>query len=297
MAETATPHDAVFKTFLSRVETARDFIELHLPPSLTQICKLDTLRLESGSFLEDDLRPYYSDILYSLETTRGAGYVHVLIEHQSAPDKLMAFRLMRYAIAAMQRHLDKGYDRVPLVVPLLFYHGETSPYPYSLNWLDEFDDPKLARQLYTEAFPLVDITIVPDDEIMQHRRIALLELIQKHIRDRDLIGMVDRITTLLVRGFTNDSQLQTLFNYLLQCGDTSRFTRFIEEIAERSPLQKERLMTIAERLRQEGHQIGWQEGMHEQAIKIALRMLEQGFEREIVLATTQLPCGGLKTCY
>ncbi|PYH03316.1 hypothetical protein DM463_26535 [Escherichia coli] len=55
-------------------------------------------------------------------------------------------------------------------------------------------------------------------------------------------------------------------------------------------------MTIAERLRQEGHQIGWQEGkleglqegMHEQAIKIALRMLEQGFEREIVLATTQL---------
>ncbi|WP_255964772.1 Rpn family recombination-promoting nuclease/putative transposase, partial [Klebsiella pneumoniae] len=50
-------------------------------------------RLESGSFLEDDLRPYYSDILYSLETTRGAGYVHVLIEHQSAPDKLMVTRL------------------------------------------------------------------------------------------------------------------------------------------------------------------------------------------------------------
>lgn len=142
----------------------------------------------------------------------------------------------------------------------------------------------------------MDITIVPDDEIMQHRRIALLELIQKHIRDRDLIGMVDRITTLLVRGFTNDSQLQTLFNYLLQCGDTSRFTRFIQEIAERSPLQKERLMTIAERLRQEGHQIGWQEGkleglqegMHEQAIKIALRMLEQGIDRDQVLAATQL---------
>lgn len=116
--------------------------------------------------------------------------------------------------------------------------------------------------------------------------------------------MVDRITTLLVRDFTNDSQLQTLFNYLLQCGDTSRFTRFIQEIAERSPLQKERLMTIAERLRQEGHQIGWQEGkiegwqegkleglqegMHEQAIKIALRMLEQGIDRDQVLAATQL---------
>ena len=67
-------------------------------------------------------------------------------------------------------------------------------------------------------------------------------------------------------------------------------------------------MTIAERLRQEGHQIGWQEGkiegwqeghqigwqegklegLHEQAIKIALRMLEQGIDRDQVLAATQL---------
>ena len=93
------------KPSLSRVETARDFIELHLPPSLIKICKLETLRLESGSFVEDDLRPYFSDILYSLETTSGHGYVHVLIEHQSSPDKHMSFHLMRYAIAAMQRHL------------------------------------------------------------------------------------------------------------------------------------------------------------------------------------------------
>ncbi|ENA78906.1 hypothetical protein [Escherichia coli] len=60
-------------------------------------------------------------------------------------------------------------------------------------------------------------------------------------------------------------------------------------------------MTIAERLRQEGHQIGWQEGklerLHEQAIKIALRMLEQGFEREIVLATTQLTDADIPNCH
>ena len=59
-------------------------------------------------------------------------------------------------------------------------------------------------------------------------------------------------------------------------------------------------MTIAERLRQEGHQIGWQEGklegMHEQAIKIALRMLK-GFEREIVLATTQLTDADIPNCH
>lgn len=40
------------------------------------------------------------------------GYIHVLIEHQSCDDKMMAFRLMRYAIAAMQRHLEAGHGRL-----------------------------------------------------------------------------------------------------------------------------------------------------------------------------------------
>lgn len=129
MAEAASPHDAVFKTFLSRVETARDFIEIHLPPALIKLCKLETLRLESGSFIEDDLRPYFNDILYSLQTTTGRGYIHVLIEHQSSPDKHMAFRLLRYAVAAMQQHLNAGHKKLPLVIPILFYHGKRSPIP------------------------------------------------------------------------------------------------------------------------------------------------------------------------
>ena len=40
--------------------------------------------------------------------------------------------------------------------------------------------------------------------------------------------------------------------------------------------------------RPKGRQEGKLEGLHEQAIKIALRMLEQGFDRDQVLAATQL---------
>ncbi|WP_411751659.1 Rpn family recombination-promoting nuclease/putative transposase, partial [Serratia sp. (in: enterobacteria)] len=58
---TPTTHDAVFKQFLTHPATARDFLELHLPPALRQSCDLDTLKLEPGSFIESDLRAYYSD--------------------------------------------------------------------------------------------------------------------------------------------------------------------------------------------------------------------------------------------
>lgn len=220
---TSTPHDAVFKTFLHHPETARDFLQIHLPASLCELCDFQTLKLETDSFIEEELRAYYSDVQWSVKTTDGDGYIYVVIEHQSTPNAHMAFRLMRYAVAAMQKHLDAGHQQLPLVVPMLFYHGAKSPYPYSLCWLDEFASPKLARQLYAAAFPLVDITVIPDDEIVQHRRMALLELIQKHIRQRDLMGLVEQIVSLLVTGLTNDSQIKTLFNYILRTGDAPRF--------------------------------------------------------------------------
>lgn len=285
---TSTPHDAVFKRFLGHPETARDFLDIWLPESLRDLCNLNTLKLESGSFVEEDLRASYSDVLWSLQTTKGRGYIYALIEHQSSPDAHMAFRLMRYAIAAMQRHLDAGHKALPLVVPILFYHGVESPYPFSLSWLDEFAEPKIARQLYDAPFPLVDITVVSDDEIMQHRRMALLELVQKHIRERDLMLLVDKLAVLLVKEHANDSQIETLFNYLLQSGSATRFEAFIRKLAGRVPLHKERLMTIAECLRESGRKEGKLEGKLDEALRIAHAMLEKGIDRDLVLLITGL---------
>ncbi|WP_154930273.1 Rpn family recombination-promoting nuclease/putative transposase [Klebsiella grimontii] len=95
-----TPHDAIFRQMLTQKEVARDFLQLYLPAPFLSICDLNTLQLASGSFIEEDLRSSDSDILYSLQTRHGAGYIYALIEHQSSPDKLMAFRLIRYMLQA-----------------------------------------------------------------------------------------------------------------------------------------------------------------------------------------------------
>ena len=52
-------------------------MEIHLPAELRKACDLSTLKLESGSFVEDDLRQYFSDLIYSLKTTAGDGYIYV----------------------------------------------------------------------------------------------------------------------------------------------------------------------------------------------------------------------------
>jgi len=90
---------------------------------LRVVCDLSPLKLESGSFVEESLRAYYSDVLYSLKTVAGDGYFHVLIEHEST----------------------------------------------------------LAGRLYGTPFPLVDVRVIPDEEIMNHRSMVALNLLQKHI--------------------------------------------------------------------------------------------------------------------
>lgn len=301
---TPTPHDAVFKQFLTHPDTARDFMEVHLPADLRAICDLNTLKLEAGSFVEESLRPYYSDVLYSLKTTDGVGYIHVLIEHQSTADRHMAFRLIRYAVAAMQRHLDAGHKTLPLVIPVLFYTGQRSPYPYSTNWLQGFDDPVLAGKLYSTDFPLVDVTVIPDDDILTHRSMAALTLLQKHIHQRDLAELMDRLASALLSSSLTGQQVVSLINYLVQAGETSNAEAFVRELAQRVPQHEDEMMTIAQQLEQKGiergikkgiekgiqlgEQRGIEKGEREATLKIARAMLQNGLDRITIMKMTGL---------
>ena len=109
---------------------------------------------------------------------------------------------------------------------------------------------------------------------------------------RELMGLVEQIVSLLLTGLTNDSQIKTLFNYILRTGDAPRFSEFIREVAERSPQHKEHLMTIADRLHeaglQKGRLEGLQEGRRDEALRIARTMLADGTDLSTVQKITRL---------
>lgn len=221
---------------------------------------------------------------------------------------------MRYAIAAMQRHLDKGHHQLPLVIPLLFYHGRIAPYPYSTRWLDDFPQPEVAERLYSQRFPLIDVTVIPDDRLVQHRRVAMLELLQKHIRQRDLMDISEQLVRILSLGYTTRRQFKTLLNYMLQAGNAADPVAFLRKLAQKTPLKphKETLMNIAHFLeergrkegvlqgmkagiekglrkgRQEGRNEGRHQGQQEATQRIAQAMLDDGLEPSQVAKLTGL---------
>ncbi len=220
----------------------------------------------------------------------------------------MAFRLMRYAIAAMQRHLDAGHKKLPLVIPILFYSGKRSPYPYSTRWLDEFSIPAFASRLFSNAFPLVDVTVIPDEEIVGHRSMAALTLLQKHIHQRDLAELIDKLAPVTLAGYLSSSQVISLVNYLLQAGETADADLFVRTLAQRVPQHEDALMTIAQQLEQKGIEKGMEKGLEEglqlgeqrglvkgrsegersAALKIARTMLQNGLPPSLVAEMTGL---------
>jgi len=138
--------------------------------------------------------------------------------------------------------------------------------------------------------------VIPDDEIMQHRSMAALTLLQKHIRQRDLAEMMDRLVTILQAGYHSSSQVITLVHYIVQAGETSDAKAFVRELAQRVPQHENALMTIAQQLEQiglekgieQGIQQGRTEGSRGASLRIAHTMLESGMDRNTVLQMTGL---------
>ncbi|CRL46815.1 putative transposase (plasmid) [Sodalis glossinidius str. 'morsitans'] len=112
------------------------------------------------------------------------------------------------------------------MIPLLFYQSNTSPYPYSTHCLDCFVDPELAKSVYMQAFPLVDVTAIPDEEIVTHQHVALMELVMKHIRTRDMLELSQDIAGLLNQWVLQPELFRGLICYIVERGNTSNAKQF-----------------------------------------------------------------------
>jgi len=129
---------------------------------------------------------------------------------------------------------------------------------------------------------------------------AALTLLQKHIHQRDLVELVDRLASILLAGYLSSSQVISLVHYIVQAGETSDAEAFVRELALRVPQHGDALMTIAQQLEQKGiekgiekgiqlgRQEGRSEGEREATMKIARTMLQNGIDLNTVMKITGL---------
>lgn len=297
-------HDEFVKKCLTDIGVAQEFLEKYLDPKIKDKCDFSRLSIVAGSYIEDDLKAHTSDIVYKLDLKENAGcaYVYALIEHQSRPDKLMQFRILRYQIAIIQRHMEEyPKDKLPLVVPIVFYNGKTTPYPYSTELADLFADKELFNGIGLGNFKLADLTLTEDDEILQHNKLALLEILVKHIYDRDFNAVIDYIVQafrIAESQHINQALINGAIYYLLSGRERDELNPLIQKLKQNMPEYGETFMTYAEELRQEGMQkgmqLGEQKGKQEAQQEIAKKLLKSGVDSSIIATATHLTVDEIK---
>jgi len=296
-------HDALAKKFLTDINSARTFLTLHLGAQIIAKCDMSTLTIESGSYIDDELRSRFSDILYRIELKNKSScvYMYLLVEHQSSAEELMPVRILRYQLEIIQNHIDKykTKDNLPLVVPLVLYNGKLSPYPYKIDILDLFADKQLIDGIGLGRFKLVDLTVMPENEILQHKKIALLEMCLKHIAVRDFSKVVKYILDAIIVAYNNNlnkSLFDSTLSYLIEAKEEHDLLPLFDKIIEHVSEYKEDIMTYAEQLRQEGRQQGRQEGLekglekgrHDEKLAVVKELLKAGVKENIIATSVKL---------
>ena len=294
-----TPHDRFAKVSLQDITIARAFLKAHLAPVLKQRIDFSSMRLTNNEFVLSHLKQIQSDVVYECLIDGNQSYLYFLLEHQSTPDELMAFRKLQYNIALMDQHIKKGNKKLPIIVSLCLYNGSTSPYPHSTDVFTCFENPALAQEMMFKPFKLVDLSVMNDQEIAQHGLAALFEMLLKHHNTKALFNvfkyLVDSdLFSTTIDQVNNGNYVSDLLEYALNTGEERKHQ--VEEIitllSDASPEYKDQIMTVADQLRQQGRHegviLGEKKGIEKGIEKVARNMLADKEPIEKIMRATDL---------
>jgi predicted transposase/invertase (TIGR01784 family) len=300
-------HDHFFRTVMKDVRVAREFFTVHLPVDLQKLINFNNLVLQPRSYINDVRKETIVDVLYKTTLGEHEAYLYLLIEHQSSPDELMPLRMIQYTCNILDEHIkkQKGKKSLPLVYPIVIYHGKQT-YPYSTNINDLVNAPKeLVEQYFLKPFQLIDLGRIADEEIKRNAWVGVMEFALKYIYARDILpylrSMAEIMRQVDLAGGRN--YITIVLEYLLEKGETYNKNAFFELInKEILPEMESDVMTIAEQLRMEGRLEGKKEGIMEGKIEgkiegkleVARRLLAQDIDMELIARVTELSFNQIK---
>jgi len=183
------PHDRLFRKAVSDVRVAKGLMLRHLPKDIKEHVDFNSLKLCKESYIDENLKLHSVDALFSVNIFGDEGYIYILLEHQSKPEKLMPLRMIEYTTKIMGEKA-RNKEKVPLVLPLVLYNGKKK-YNYSTDIVDLINAPKEVIEKYLfKSFTLIDLNVVSDESMREELWSGILEYFLKHSRDKDILEQI-----------------------------------------------------------------------------------------------------------
>jgi len=271
------PHDRLFREIWSDRDVAMDFLRNYLPEKILKLSDLSSLEICKDSFVEEDLKEYFSDLLYRMKLEKQEGYIYLLFEHKSYPEKLIHLQLSEYMLKIWRLHLKQHKTKyIPVIVPAVLYHGKRK-WNAKIKFSGMFSGPvkELSEYIPDFEYVLYDLSRYSDDEIKGTVLSRAVMLLMKHISDPDLIMKLPGIFLLmrdLLRQDTGLRYIETILRYLYSAAETQ--PEEIINVLEQTLSEEGRKMgmTAADILRKEGY---------DQANVLAERLRKEGYDQGV----------------
>lgn len=262
-------HDSLFKETWSNKNNAKAFLENYLPQKVLNVINIDSLEICKDTFIENDLKNYYSDMLYKVNFGDTPGYVYFLFEHKSYPDKLVHLQILEYMTKIWRLDLKQSKrKKLSIIVPLLLYHGPQK-WKVKEDFSSIMEGPVdiMAEYIPDFRYVLYDLSQYSDDDIKGTITARVVMLIFKHIFEKDFAQKLPEIFSLLKDLSEKETGLQyfeTLIKYIFSNVEDITTEQFQTIVS--NTLSEDKggmIMTLAERLRNEGIEQGIEQGLLE----------------------------------
>ena len=285
------PHDITFRDIFSDSLKAKELIELALPNEITEMFNWESLTNENESFIDEELKEFFSDILFSVAIKAEQHLkIYILFEHKSYPDPGIWKQLFTYLSRIYNR-----MDKLTTVIPIVFYHGE-SEWKISKSFRDVIELPedmklRLLKYIPDFEYALIDLRSEDINEMLISLTMKVVLYTFKNIKDFWDREKLENLINLSRDLFYEDSGLTIIRKLLLYLYATNEINPVeMKETINRliSDDKGNIAMTTAERLMKQGFEQGIEKGIEEAKGEDAIKMLKKGYPIQEIAEITGL---------
>ena len=236
---------------------------------------MSTLETQNGTFLDEDLKEEFSDLLFKVSINNKDSYIYMLFEHKSYRDRMVIFQVMKYMINIWESKIQEDKEKrkeageassgeieLPLILPLVIYHdkGEWTIKKTLGEMISNYEELPEDLKKYIPNFEYLLFDLSKHDkeetELLTESMIIIKALSRaRHATREEAIEILEEAITLIKESKEKDEityYVSACITYMLNVRDDITEKEMYEIAGKISIEGGELVMTVAEKLREEG---------------------------------------------
>ncbi|GIW94885.1 MAG: hypothetical protein KatS3mg110_2926 [Pirellulaceae bacterium] len=187
-------YDAAYRRLFAHPRLVRDLLEGFV--KLPWVTELDWTTLESipPKFVSPGLRVFEADLIWKVVHRPSGLPIYIVMELQARIERWMAARMVNYSVQLSLRLMrePQAWQRgLPVVLPLVFYHGRTP-------WTPPTDFRALHRNLpaswepFVPSWPyfLVDVHAMRQEELPSNNTVSYVARLEQASRPAEVVDIL-----------------------------------------------------------------------------------------------------------